>query len=402
MEMNRQAVEKRPYPRLLGVFAHPDDETFCIGGTLARYISQGAEAMVVSFTRGEAGQIRDAKAATRRTLGKVRATELHAACTALGVQHIHCYDYGDGKLQDLPPDQLVEPIVRLIREFQPDVVFTFDEFGAYGHPDHIAISEATTKACQLAGQSQQFADQLRAGLAPFDPPRLFHTCFPQSGLLLLDLIVQWLQSLDARFRGSEDFMHGLMLFADESTMLGYASDHIKVEWYPANFYLIEQGEPATSLYLLLSGSVNVLREDEAGNLQLLESLGPGTFIGDTGIAYGQPRNAHVVAVRNATCLVFSPGKPTNFAGRGEEAQFAAEEMVTSSKQPAATLHIDVSDFIEQKILALTKHRTQYPIEPDMFPAAFLKTLMGQEYFVQIDHPRSLETTLFPESQSAKE
>ncbi|MGH2670056.1 MAG: PIG-L deacetylase family protein, partial [bacterium] len=54
-------------PRLLGVFAHPDDEVFCAGGTLAKYVAQGAEAMVVSATKGEAGQIRDAKAATRQT-----------------------------------------------------------------------------------------------------------------------------------------------------------------------------------------------------------------------------------------------------------------------------------------------------------------------------------------------
>ena len=303
MDRNSQRGEERPSPRLLGVFAHPDDETFCIGGTLARYIAEGAEAMVVSFTRGEAGQIRDAKAATRRTIGKVRAQELQNACAALGVQHVHCYDFGDGKLQELDQDQLIEPIVRLIRKFQPDVVFTFDESGAYGHPDHIAISKATTKACQLSGQPQQFAEQLKEGLTPFQPPRLFHTCFPKSETLLLELIVQGLQSLDVRFRGSADFMHGLMLFADESTMLGYASDHIKVEWYPANFYIIEQGEPATALYLLLSGSVNVLREDENGNLILLETLEPGTVIGETGIAYGQPRNAHVVAVRTAPCLV---------------------------------------------------------------------------------------------------
>ena len=51
-------------PRLLGVFAHPDDETFCAGGTLAKYVAEGAEAMVTSFTRGDAGQIRDASAAT--------------------------------------------------------------------------------------------------------------------------------------------------------------------------------------------------------------------------------------------------------------------------------------------------------------------------------------------------
>ena len=86
--------------RLLGIFAHPDDETFCIGGTLAKYIAGGAEAMVVSFTRGEAGQIRDAAIATRRTLGEHRARELHRACQTLGVQHVRCLDYGDGTILD--------------------------------------------------------------------------------------------------------------------------------------------------------------------------------------------------------------------------------------------------------------------------------------------------------------
>jgi LmbE family N-acetylglucosaminyl deacetylase len=78
--------------RLLGIFAHPDDESFCIGGTLAKYIASGAEAMVISFTRGEAGQIRNAAVATRRTLGERPARELELACQTLGVQHVRCLD----------------------------------------------------------------------------------------------------------------------------------------------------------------------------------------------------------------------------------------------------------------------------------------------------------------------
>jgi len=387
--------EKRTFPRLLAIFAHPDDEVFCVGGTFSRYIAEGAEAMVVSFTRGEAGQIRDAHVATRRTLGDMREKELYKSCAALGVQHVECYDYGDGKLKDIPQEELIEPIVKIIREFQPDAVFTFDEYGAYGHPDHIAISHATTTACQRAGKTDAYTEQLSNGLTPFQPPRLFHARFPQSGLLLLDLIVEWLQTLDERFRGSEEFMHGLMLFADESTMLGYASDHIKVEWFPTNFYIIEQGEPATTLYLLLAGTVDVLEEDDDGNLTLLNTLEPGSFIGETGIAYGKARNAHVVVVKNATCLAFSPGEPTNFAGRGEEAQYGAEEMATNHGLQTATTCIDVSDTITQKMMALTKHRTQYPIEMDMFPHTFLQALMGQEYFIQIEQSHGMETTLFP-------
>ena len=71
--------------RLLGIFAHPDDETFCAGGTFARYAAQGAEIMVVSATRGQAGQIRDAAAGNRRTIAAVREAELRLACDRLGI-----------------------------------------------------------------------------------------------------------------------------------------------------------------------------------------------------------------------------------------------------------------------------------------------------------------------------
>jgi LmbE family N-acetylglucosaminyl deacetylase len=382
--------------RLLGIFAHPDDEIFCIGGTLAKYIAGGAEAMVVSFTRGEAGQIRDAAAATRRTLGARRACELELACQTLGVQHIRCLDYGDGKLKDIPQSELTCQAVGLIREFQPDIVFTFDETGAYGHPDHIAICHATTTACQLAGDPDQFSEQLQFGLVPHTPDRLYHSCFPQNGRLVLRLLVSWLQGLDTRFRGSDDFIHALMLFADESTMLGYASDHLDVQWYPKGFYIIEQGEPATSLYLILSGSVDIFVEDASGHSRYIETHGPGVFIGETGLAYNKPRNAHVVAHENTTCLVFSPGAPTNFAGRGKNGQYSVAENAGGPRVAnAATTRIDVSAFVECKVAALAQHRTQYPIHPNMFPLPMLKELLGTEYFVQVHPLTAAETELLP-------
>src|SRR5215211_7951968 len=101
--------------RILGVFAHPDDEVFCAGGTLAKYAAAGAEIMVVSSTRGQAGQIRDARVATRRTLGQVREVELHLSGARLGVEHSVCWDYGDGTLKDLDPEVLVRDVVAVIR-----------------------------------------------------------------------------------------------------------------------------------------------------------------------------------------------------------------------------------------------------------------------------------------------
>src|SRR2546421_13112292 len=93
--------------RILGVFAHPDDESFCAGGTFARYTQAGAEVMVVSATRGQAGQIRSAQVATRRTLGQVREQELRLACKLLGVQHVVCLDHGDGMLKEVDQEVLI-------------------------------------------------------------------------------------------------------------------------------------------------------------------------------------------------------------------------------------------------------------------------------------------------------
>ena len=85
-------------PRILGLFAHPDDEVFCVGGTIARCADAGRGTAIVSLTQGEAGQIRDAATATRRMLGAVRVKELRASAAALGVDHVTCLDLGDGQL----------------------------------------------------------------------------------------------------------------------------------------------------------------------------------------------------------------------------------------------------------------------------------------------------------------
>lgn len=275
----------RPHAlKILGVFAHPDDEVFCAGGTFAKYAAAGAEIMVVSMTPGNAGQIRDARVATRRTLGMVRAQELRSACAHLGIQHVHCLEYGDGTLADMDQQVLVEHITRIIREFRPDVVITFGEDGAYGHPDHIAVSIATTKAFRGAENPAHCDAHQASGLQPHIPTRLYHSHFPRSRQLILDRLVTWLMDLDTRFHGSLDFAHGLMLFADESTMLGFAADHIKVGWYPAGFYMVEQGEPATSLFLILSGQADVLHEGADGSLTKLNTIGPGQFFGEQGLA----------------------------------------------------------------------------------------------------------------------
>src|SRR4051794_40857626 len=84
--------------RVLGVFAHPDDEVFCAGGTFAMLADQGCEVSVLTATRGESGQIREAAVATRRTLPQVREAELRRACEVLGVSRLRLLDHADGAL----------------------------------------------------------------------------------------------------------------------------------------------------------------------------------------------------------------------------------------------------------------------------------------------------------------
>lgn len=382
--------------RILGLFAHPDDEVFAAGGTLAKYAAAGAEIMVVSSTRGQAGQIRDSKIATRRTLGAVREQELHLSSACLGVQHSVCWDYGDGTLQNLDREQLVGDAVAAIRSFRPDIVLSFGPDGGYGHPDHVVMCLVAAEAMRRAGDPTQFPEQITAGLVPHQPSRYYQSYYPVNRLLLLERLVQWLVQHEKRFQGSLDFVQALMLLSEESALLKYASDFVDVSWYPQGFYIIEQGEPATNLYLILSGRAHAIVEDANGGLQTVNDLKPGMFFGEQGLAFGRPRNAHVVAVENTTCLVFSPSRPTNFAGRGEDAVLVGEKPGTIENLEdtgAATTRIDVSEHIMCKLQAMAAHRSQFVFDPDILPLSIMQELFGREYFVRVYPPPELAAEL---------
>ncbi len=269
MSMGRTAAV--PARRILGMFAHPDDEVFCVGGTIAAAVDAGAEAMIVSTTRGEAGQIRDAGAATRTTLGQVREQELRDACRQLGVQHMRCLDHIDGTLADLDRRQLVAELGEIIDAFAPDVVVTFGSDGAYGHPDHIAIGEAVTEAC--VGRDL----------------RLYHSHFAKTRLLLLERLSGWLAELRERFAAPSDFAGVFSLFALETTAVGYADDHINVGWFPPGVFIVEQGETADTLYLILSGEVEVAQDAADGTRTVIRRQGAGEFFGELGVAHVRRR-----------------------------------------------------------------------------------------------------------------
>jgi LmbE family N-acetylglucosaminyl deacetylase len=141
--------------RLMAVLAHPDDESLGVGGTLAKYASDGVDVFLLTATRGDGGRFRghrcgDAQHPGPAALAAIRETELRAAATVLGVRDVSVLDYPDQHLDRADPREAVGRIATELRRFRPDVVVTFGPDGAYGHPDHIAISQFTTAAVVAA------------------------------------------------------------------------------------------------------------------------------------------------------------------------------------------------------------------------------------------------------------
>lgn len=376
--------DRRLPARVVGVFAHPDDEIFCAGGTMAKWAAAGTDIVVVSATRGEAGQIRDATTAVRRTLAQVREAELRRACATLGVRRVDVLDYHDGTLRDIDAAELAARVESILTEVDPEVVVTFGEDGAYGHPDHIAIGDATAAAVGNIWRASRTSGTAK--------PELWRSHFPRSGLSLAERLAAWLVEMQDRFGGSTDYARALTLFAEESTTMRFASDDVRIEWYPPGSLIVEQGEPATSLCLILSGSVEVI-DDAEGTPRLLRTMGEGQFFGELGVAGGRPRSASVVAVGSVTCLVLSPTRPTRYGGRGGDAvQFERLPAAASADDPAApgVFRIDVSAHVGTKLAALAAHRSQYPIDIDAFPRSMLDEMYGSEYFVRV-HPDAAGT-----------
>ena len=142
-------------PKLMAVLAHPDDESLGVGGTIAKYASEGADVFLVTATRGDAGRYRglppkDPGHPGSDALAKIRETELRAAASTLGVREVCLLNYRDQYLDRANPREAVAAIVTHVRRLRPDVVITFSPDGAYGHPDHIAISQFTAAAMVAA------------------------------------------------------------------------------------------------------------------------------------------------------------------------------------------------------------------------------------------------------------
>ncbi len=158
--------------RIACAFAHPDDDTYGVGGTLALHAGSDLEVTVILATSGETGQIADPSLATRTTLGAVREAEDRRSWEALGLDpDLHFLRYPDGGVANVPREDLVAAYVDILLGARPDVVVTFGPDGITGHPDHVAVGEAATEAFHVA-RAQADGGFLRLLYNALSQPRL--------------------------------------------------------------------------------------------------------------------------------------------------------------------------------------------------------------------------------------
>ncbi len=185
---------------ILVVLAHPDDESFGMGGTLAYYSSKGVAVHLICATRGEAGTVDPEFLQKYKTIAKLREAELRCAAKALGLASVIFLDYRDSGMAGSPDNKHRQALVKApigkvaiqiaaqIRRLRPQVVLTFDPVGGYHHPDHIAIHNATVKA---------FNDVRAAATSsrPYKPQKLYYSALSRRRLRW---IVRWM-----RLQGSD-------------------------------------------------------------------------------------------------------------------------------------------------------------------------------------------------------
>lgn len=206
---------------LLAVLAHPDDESFGMGGTLAYYAANGVDVHLICGTKGEVGEVTPDQLSGFASVADLRTSELRCAAEILGLKEVHFLGYRDSGMQGSPDnhhpqalafqpiDDVAKMIAELIRTIKPQVIVTFDPIGGYRHPDHIAIHKATVRAFDLAGEKSFYGN----GSKPFHAEKLYFHTFPRGSLRLLVKILKIIGKDPTKFGKNKDI--DLESFADE-------------------------------------------------------------------------------------------------------------------------------------------------------------------------------------------
>lgn len=204
--MPRETVTNAtPTRRLLIAFAHPDDESFGLGALIGRYVAEGVEVYYLCATDGDVGTVSPELLEGYTSVRELRLAELDRASAILGFRRVYKLGYRDSGMMGAPtnddpaslwytgqhqPEAVERRVVEVIREVQPQVIITFNKYGGYGHPDHIAIQRATTKAFALAADPAY-----DTGQPAYAPQKLYYTSIPRR-------LLQW-RITRLRMRGED-------------------------------------------------------------------------------------------------------------------------------------------------------------------------------------------------------
>ena len=199
----------------------------------------------------------------------------------------------------------------------------------------------------------------------------------------MNRLATWLTTRPDRFAGTMDFVHALLLMAEEAVTMRFIRDHAQVHWYPSGCYVVEQGEPATQLFMIISGHADAWQELPDGSLTLLRTMGPGEFFGELGVAGRWPRSAHVVAAEGLSCLGALPRGAERIAGRGEGALLAGPSGAVDPPQEESGGRRRHGPARRHRPDRREGRRTmrlpgQSPLEPGMFPDFLLQGAVQHE------------------------
>ena len=180
-------------PTILAVLAHPDDESFGMGGSLVLYAKHGVSVHLICATRGEVGEVDQEYLDGYESIADRRESELRCAAGILCLDSVHFLDYRDSgmagssdndhpdALVAAPTEEVAKQVAELIRTIKPHIVLTFDPIGGYRHPDHIKIHYATVEAFEMAGDPAFSTNEL----PPYKPLKLYYHTIPRGWLKLI-------------------------------------------------------------------------------------------------------------------------------------------------------------------------------------------------------------------------
>jgi LmbE family N-acetylglucosaminyl deacetylase len=242
--------------RLLCVFAHPDDESMGMGGTLAKYATQGVETHLICASRGERGWFGPEEGNPGlRALGQLRERELENAVRELGMKGLYFLDYVDGEVDSADPAEAIRKITTHIRRIMPQVVVTFPPDGNYGHPDHIVVGQFT---CAAVVRAADAAYRDTENFAPYRVSKLYYLVDPED---FINLVAPFIGDLtfpvDDQLRGEvvwKDWMITTRVDMAEHCHAAWRAIQCHQSQLPSLGLLAEMHEDATVTVLAMQGA----------------------------------------------------------------------------------------------------------------------------------------------------